>query len=37
MTVAHYAATYGNANLLLNLLQQSDANLADKPNAVRHV
>lgn len=35
MTVVHYAATYGNTNLLLNILQQSDGALVDKRNTVR--
>ncbi|KAH7479051.1 hypothetical protein KRP22_010898 [Phytophthora ramorum] len=32
MTALHYAATCGNVNLLMNMLQQCDAELADKPN-----
>lgn len=35
MTVVHYAATYGNANLLMNVLQQCDSDLVDKPTKVR--
>ncbi|KAG7393624.1 hypothetical protein PHYPSEUDO_007461 [Phytophthora pseudosyringae] len=32
MTALHYAASCGSVNLLLNMLQQCDAELVDKPN-----
>ncbi|POM76167.1 Hypothetical protein PHPALM_6630 [Phytophthora palmivora] len=37
MTALHCAAACGNVNLLMNMLQQCDAELVDKPNKVRFV
>ncbi|RLN49480.1 hypothetical protein BBJ29_000090 [Phytophthora kernoviae] len=34
MTALHYAAANGNVNLLMNMLQQCDTELVDKPNKV---
>ncbi|KUF97164.1 hydroxyproline N-acetylglucosaminyltransferase [Phytophthora nicotianae] len=34
MTALHYAAACGSGNLLMNMLQQCDAELVDKPNKI---
>ncbi|KAG6974905.1 hypothetical protein JG687_00000095 [Phytophthora cactorum] len=34
MTALHYAAACGSVNLLMNMLQQCDAELVDKPNKI---
>lgn len=34
MTALHYTAACGSVNLLMNILQQCDAELVDKPNKV---
>lgn len=34
MTALHYAAAHGSVNLLMNMLQQCNSELVDKPNKV---